>query len=307
MSRLIVLTTLALTLSACSSFRHKTKSADAGGTPEATATDKKSNAEESGIIGLPPAPKVGGEDLEEKTTTQHEATHEEPTDKSPAKAEAPRAEKTKPNETKSTEHINGLGAVSPEKSLGWLKNGNTRFRKGYFRKDGASKSDITRLSTGQKPHAIVLSCSDSRVPPEIVFDQKLGEIFVVRTAGEVIEPSTIGSIEYGVLALGARLILVMGHSKCGAVRAALDTLSNKDAGSENLNKLTALIHPHFKNIAGKVVSKDLSQESWANTEGTAADLLEKSKVIRERVQRGEVQIKTALYSVDSGLVDFGEK
>jgi carbonic anhydrase len=84
-------------------------------------------------------------------------------------------------------------------------------------------------------------------------------------------------------------------------------MSNKDAGSDNLNKLAALIHPHFSKIAGQVVSKDLSQESWANAEGVAADLMAKSKVIRERVQKGEVEIKTALYNVDTGAVDFGGK
>ncbi|OYZ22944.1 MAG: hypothetical protein B7Y39_07275, partial [Bdellovibrio sp. 28-41-41] len=110
------------------------------------------------------------------------------------------------------EHGRKVGAISPDKALGWLKNGNTRYSKGTFRKDGASSKDITRLSTGQNPHTIVLSCSDSRVPPEVVFDQKLGEIFVVRTAGEMVDDSVLASIEYGVEHLGANLILVMGHS-----------------------------------------------------------------------------------------------
>lgn len=79
-------------------------------------------------------------------------------------------------------------------------------------------SDLKRLSTGQKPHTIVLSCSDSRVPPEVLFDQKLGEIFVIRTAGQAIDSSVLASIEYAVSHLGTNLIVVMGHESCGAVK-----------------------------------------------------------------------------------------
>lgn len=196
--------------------------------------------------------------------------------------------------------------VAPEKALGWLKNGNTRFKKGFLRKDGQSKKDIERLSKGQAPHTIVLSCSDSRVPPEIVFDQKLGEIFVVRTAGQTLDPTSLASMEYAIEHLGTRLILVMGHTSCGAVKAALGTLNGSDAGSPNLNKLVADIHPRIKTFAGKEPSAHVEDESWANARGVAKDLLNRSGIIEEKVRSGQVKIVASLYHLDSGSVDFKE-
>lgn len=205
---------------------------------------------------------------------------------------------------KVTAHQETPMGVEPSKALGWLKNGNTRFIKGRLRNDGQSKADILRLAKGQKPHTIVLSCSDSRVPPEIVFDQKLGEIFVVRTAGETLEPTSIASIEYAVEHLGTRLILVMGHSSCGAVKAAHSTLGGADAGSPNLNKLVADIHPRIKQFAGKTPSEGYQKESWANAKGVAKDLLSRSTLLTNKIKSGDVQIQTALYQLESGRVDF---
>ena len=129
------------------------------------------------------------------------------------------------------------------------KQGNKRFLKGNVRKDGIDSATIKKLSEGQKPHAIVLSCSDSRVPPEIIFDQKLGEVFVVRTAGQSLDSMAIASIEYAVAHLGSNLILVMGHESCGAVKAALSTLNGGDAGSPSLNKLVGDLHPRLKRFS----------------------------------------------------------
>ncbi len=195
-------------------------------------------------------------------------------------------------------------SVPAEKALTFLKNGNIRFRKGHLRKDGATKTDIERLASGQHPHTIVLSCSDSRVPPEVLFDQKLGEIFVVRTAGEAIEPTSIASIEYAVEHLGVKNILVMGHTQCGAVKAALSTLGGKDAGSANLNKLVADIHPRLQSFANKKASENFSEEGWANTKGVAHDLLTRSELLAKAVKSGELKISSALYNLHSGVVDF---
>jgi carbonic anhydrase len=208
---------------------------------------------------------------------------------------------------KVTEHVaqhHEPEGVAPEKALQWLKNGNTRFVKGYLRKDGADKKDLKRLSTGQKPHSIVLSCADSRVPPELVFDQKLGEIFVVRTAGETLDFTAIASIEYAIEHLGTRNIVVMGHTQCGAVKAALATLTTKEAGSPNLNKLVADIHPRLSAFVGKTPSANLVSESWANTKGVAQDLLQRSTLVAEKVKSGDVKIVSALYHLDAGTVDF---
>jgi carbonic anhydrase len=202
-------------------------------------------------------------------------------------------------------HLTVAQGVEGSKALGWLQNGNRRFSKGWLRKDGASSTDVKRLSLGQKPHSIILSCSDSRVPPEIIFDQKLGEIFVVRTAGEALDSNAIGSIEYAIQHLGSRLLVVMGHSSCGAVKAAIDTISGGDAGSPSLNNLVADIHPRIRSVVNRgPASVDVVQESWANAKGVSADLLKRSEVIRNAVNDGQVMIKSALYSLKSGQVEF---
>lgn len=198
-----------------------------------------------------------------------------------------------------------VGPVPAEKSLGWLKNGNTRFVRGRFRSDGTSPADIKRLSVGQKPHAVVLSCSDSRVPPEILFDQKLGEIFVVRTAGQALNDNVIGSIEYGVQHLGANLVVVMGHDSCGAVRATLEVLQEGgDMGSPALNNLVADLKPRLQKYATLKPTSHVEEESWSNVNGVARDLLERSAILRDALQSGEVRIEKALYHMDSGKVDW---
>jgi len=223
----------------------------------------------------------------------------------PAPPVAQKIEVAKPTKTSHSSHepVKGIDA---EQSLRWLKNGNTRFVTGRLRADGQSQKDVKRLSKGQSPHAIVISCSDSRVPPEVVFDQKLGELFVVRTAGETLDPGVIGSIEYAASHLGARLILVMGHTSCGAVRAAVETINGGDLGSENLNHLVADLHPHIRDALSQAgaPSKDLARETWANAKGVADDLLKRSPILKKAVESGNVKVHTALYHLDSGQVHF---
>jgi carbonic anhydrase len=206
---------------------------------------------------------------------------------------------------KATEHHKVEG-VEPDKALKWLVNGNKRFTTGQVRRDGQSKKDIARLSSGQKPHTIVLSCSDSRVPPEIAFDQKLGEIFVVRTAGEALNDNAVGSIEYALAHLGSRLIVVLGHNSCGAVKAAHSTLGGADAGSPALNNLVKDIHPRISSFAGKTPSTHFNDESWANAKGVAKDLMVRSDIIRNAITSGEVKIVSALYDLESGKVAFDQ-
>ncbi len=219
----------------------------------------------------------------------------------PVEAHKTEAPKAKPH---AEAHKREIGPVSAETSLRYLVNGNKRFTNKQFRNDGVSANDLKRLSTGQKPHAIVLSCSDSRVPPEVVFDQKLGEIFVVRAAGEALDSSVVASIEYAVSHLGSNLIVVMGHESCGAVKAALSTLSGGDAGSESLNKLVGDIHPRLKRFSRVPASAGVIDESWANVEGVAADLIARSEIIHQAVESGELKIEKALYHLGSGAVDW---
>lgn len=208
--------------------------------------------------------------------------------------------------TSSAEHSRKVGAVPPEKALGWLKNGNTRYLKGFWRKDGASQKDVTRLSSGQTPHTIVLSCSDSRVPPEVVFDQKLGEIFVVRTAGEMVDDSVLASIEYGVQHLGANLILVMGHSSCGAVKAAFTTPQGTDTGSPYINALVAEVQPRIEKRMRNPASAGFVAEGWDNARGVSQKLLEKSQIIRDAAKSGTLRVESALYHLDSGKVEWSD-
>lgn len=212
------------------------------------------------------------------------------------------AESAKEHHT--TEHKREIGPVSAEKALRFLINGNKRFTSGQFRKDGTSKQDLLSLSEGQKPHTIILSCSDSRVPPEVVFDQKLGEIFVVRTAGQALDSSAIASIEYAVSHLGTNLIVVMGHESCGAVKAALSTLSGADAGSPSLNKLVGDLHPRLQRFSKIPASAGVVAESWSNVEGVASDLAGRSEIIQKAMESGELKVEKALYHLASGTVEW---
>lgn len=196
------------------------------------------------------------------------------------------------------------GAVSADAALEILKQGNQRYRKGFLRKDGFAAKDRVRLAAGQKPYAVVFSCSDSRVPPEIVFDQKLGEIFVVRTAGQSADYGAIASIEYAIQHLGANLIVVMGHESCGAVRAAHGAFSGGEATSPYLASLIKEIQPRISLFASTPISQGALDESWSNVIGAAKDLMMKSTVIRYAVESGEVKIARSLYHLGSGQVDW---
>jgi carbonic anhydrase len=227
-----------------------------------------------------------------------EATHES------TKQSIPSITTEVSTEKHSTEHKREKGAISSEKALQFLKNGNKRFIHGRVRWDGASHLDRKRLTKGQKPHTIVVSCSDSRVPPEIIFDQRLGEVFVVRTAGQSLDYSAVASIEYAVSHLGSNLIVIMGHESCGAVKAALQTIKGGDAGSPSLNKLVGELHPRLKRFSELTSTDNLLVESWVNVEGAAKDLLEKSEIVRGLVQSGELALQKGLYHLGSGDVEW---
>jgi carbonic anhydrase len=207
-------------------------------------------------------------------------------------------------EVKHGEHKREASPVKPDQAMAWLKNGNKRFTLGRVRWDGATHTDRERLTKGQKPHAIVLSCSDSRVPPELIFDEKLGEIFVVRTAGQSLDFAAIASIEYAVTHLGSNLIVVMGHESCGAVKAALGTLKGGDAGSIWLNQLVKDLHPRLKRFSELTPTDNVVVESWANVEGASNDLLQRSEIISKFVESGEVKIQKALYHLGTGTVEW---
>lgn len=201
-------------------------------------------------------------------------------------------------------HERHKGPVSAEEAFKKLANGNKRYLTGKLRLDGHGHKERKKLVEGQSPYAIVLSCSDSRVPPELVFDQGLGEIFVIRSAGQALDSSTIASIEYAVSHLGSNLIVVMGHESCGAVKAALGTLNGGDAGSIWLNNLVKDLHPRLKKFSGLKQSDGVKVESWSNVNGVAFDLMDRSEIISNAVKSGDVEIKKALYHLGSGNVEW---
>jgi carbonic anhydrase len=173
-----------------------------------------------------------------------------------------------------------------------LKYGNSRFQE-RVRADEARRAELAR---GQQPHAIVLGCADSRVAPEIVFDMGLGELFVVRVAGNVANTASIASIEYAVAQLGARLIVVLAHESCGAVGAALE---GGDAG-KNLNRLLEHITPAVQ-AAGE---RDVNAVARRNARLNAERLTSESEVLREATRQDDLQIVTAFFHLTTGAVEF---
>ena len=180
-----------------------------------------------------------------------------------------------------------------------LKIGNQRFV--ADRLDGKLQNSSRRenLTSGQDPYAIILSCADSRVVPELAFDTGLGELFVVRVAGNVANTSSIASIEYAVAHIGSSVIVVLGHQSCGAVTAAVNGGDN----GYNLNHLLAHITP-----AIEASSKDatITEVSIKNADLTAKDLINRSAIIKSAVEKKDVQIIPAYYHLDTGKVDFFE-
>jgi carbonic anhydrase len=152
--------------------------------------------------------------------------------------------------------------------------------------------------SGQQPFAVILGCADSRVPPEIAFDTGLGELFVVRVAGNVANTSSIASIEYALVNLGTKLVVVLAHMNCGAVDAAL---SGAIVGP-NLNHLFSFIRPALEicDLA------DVDTVARLNAKVSAARLASASEIIRNAVKEGGVRIVTAFYHLDSGVVEFDQ-
>ncbi|MDT0641991.1 carbonic anhydrase [Zunongwangia sp. F363] len=187
--------------------------------------------------------------------------------------------------------------MTKDEVLKRLKEGNERFT--ADKKEGKlqDKSRREELTKGQSPYAIVLSCADSRVVPELAFDSGLGELFTVRVAGNVANSSSIASMEYAVAHLGTEIIVVMGHESCGAVTAAM---SGGDNGY-NLNHLLSHIAPAISASGEDASVNDVVKK---NAQLTAEELKTRSTIIREASESGKLKIVPAYYNLDSGKVDF---
>jgi carbonic anhydrase len=161
----------------------------------------------------------------------------------------------------------------------------------------------TELTKSQHPFAGIVSCSDSRVPPEIVFDQGLGDLFVVRVAGNVINDEGLGSIEYTVDHLGTRLILVLGHQSCGAVKAARETIAAKGKAPGHIESLVTAIKPAVEATA----KDDLETTVKANVKNVVKALRSSTPILKAKVDSGEIQVIGGYYSLDTGAVTFLEQ
>jgi carbonic anhydrase len=194
---------------------------------------------------------------------------------------------------------------TPQQALTRLIDGNRRFRTG----EGTSQARpwSPQLATeGQSPFAIILACSDSRIPVEIVFDQGFGDLFVVRVAGNIVAPSLVGSIEFAAAQFGSRLVVVMGHTGCGAITATVQAIeTGLGHGSRNIRSITDRIAPHIEELVRAGPSEQLLHEATrANVRASADHLRHGSALIEELVGAGRVQVVGAEYDLKTGAVDF---
>lgn len=200
----------------------------------------------------------------------------------------------------------GTAGVGADEALQKLLDGNKRFVEAKM--NSTSMCDATargKLAKSQHPFAIILSCSDSRVPPELIFDQALGEIFVIRVAGNVADPVVLGSIEYAAEHLGSHLIMVLGHERCGAVTA---TVNAKGKPEGNLGSIVKAIEPaakEAKKIAkGKPAEEVVECAVDVNAKLVAASLTKRSKVLAEELKSGKIKVVAAKYDLDDGTVSL---
>ena len=182
---------------------------------------------------------------------------------------------------------NNLSILPEEGSIKYLKKGNRRFRRDFKTKDNPGYIET------QRPHTAILSCSDSRTPVERIFNLSKGEIFVIREAGQVMAFNSIASLEYAVAVVGVNRLIILGHTECGAVKAAMS--SNK-LPSESLTKLV-------NNIKGHIRPNDtLDQAIRHHTEALLVDLVNQSTIIKEAVSSNKIKLYSGIYNIQTGKV-----
>lgn len=199
-------------------------------------------------------------------------------------------------------------SLTPDQALQKLMDGNKSYVENRMtvtqRSDQATRASLAK---SQKPYAVILTCSDSRVPPEVIFDKGLGEIFVIRVAGNVPDPIILGSIEYAAEHLGSPLVLVMGHERCGAVTATVDA-KGKTTGSSNIDAIVKTIDPAVKTAHKTCHSTNKSElvecAADINAKNVAASLTKNSKILKHLVAEKKLKIVAAKYDLDDGVVSL---
>ena len=194
--------------------------------------------------------------------------------------------------------------VTIDEAIAKLKAGNDKYLQAPEVCARDLKSSRAQVANLQTPWVTVLSCSDSRVPPELLFGGLgVGELFVVRNAGNTIDTASLGTIEYGVAVLKTPLILVMGHERCGAVVAACDIVSKKATFPGSIGKMVETIVPAAKSVE-KASGDFVDNAVRANAKQSAAKLLSESKIIADLVKDGKVKVVAARYDLDDGRVEY---
>ena len=200
--------------------------------------------------------------------------------------------------------------ISASDALERLREGNRRFVAGEHTIDELA-SGIRRMAlvSGQRPIATILGCSDSRVPVEVVFDQGFGDLFVIRVAGNVVAPSQVGSVEFAAERLGTRLVVVLGHTRCGAVTATLEDLQRPASNqSWNMNSIVSRIRPSVEGLLATDLKHDperlIDQAVRANVRASVNQLRHGSDVLELLIRRDGLRVVGAEYSLETGIVDF---
>jgi carbonic anhydrase len=199
--------------------------------------------------------------------------------------------------------------LSAQQAFAALRAGNRRFVEGLGHDSGSSAIRRRVLPAVQEPIAIILGCSDARVPAEIVFDQGLGDLFVIRVAGNIVAPSQVGSVEFAAAAFGTRLVVVLGHSNCGAIHATVDQLTRPSTDqSPNLRSIVNRIRPAVEGLIERGAGSDraqlVQQAVRANIRMSADHLRHGSEVLEQAIERDGLLVVGAEYSLESGVVDF---
>lgn len=200
--------------------------------------------------------------------------------------------------------------ITGHAALERLREGNRRFADGLHGTDKATDRTRRReLTNGQEPFAVILGCSDSRVPAEFVFDQGLGDLFVIRVAGNIVAPSQIGSIEYAVERFGTRLVVVLGHSRCGAVTATLEELRRpSEAQSRNLRSIVDRIRPAIESLLVTELAHRpdalLRKAVRSNIRMSVNQLRHGSAILEQLIHSDDLLVVGAEYSLETGIVDF---
>ncbi len=203
--------------------------------------------------------------------------------------------------------------ISAGEALERLREGNRRFVSGVRSGDIlASATRRNELAAGQEPFAIILGCSDSRVPAEIVFDQGLGDLFVIRVAGNIVASSQIGSVEFAVERFATPLVVVLGHSRCGAVLATLEELRRpRENQSRNLRSIVDRIRPSLEELLATDLRHDadglVRRAIRTNVRVSVNQLRHGSDILEQLILRDELLVVGAEYSLETGIVDFFDR